>query len=244
LTNSPFPKSRPKISPDGTLVAYRVIDERKKQVIYTVASTGGQSRKICADCGVPFSWSSDNKYILFETGKTRATIALLDVSAGGNYRYQQRPGSEILSHADWGIHAAKFSPDDRWVAFHADTTTNLRQIFIARYSGEKAISDSEWIPVTDGASVDQHAAWSPDGLRLYFLSDRDGYRCIWVQKLDPQTHRAAGAPYAIQHFHTAGRSLLTTVGERPDAVGLAISRSLMIVTADEVTSNIWSMDLK
>ena len=37
--------------------------------------------------------------------------------------------------------------------------------------------------------------WSPDGNLLYFLSERDGFRCIWGQKLDPASKRPLGAPF-------------------------------------------------
>src|SRR5262249_60986212 len=45
------------------------------------------------------------------------------------------------------------------------------------------------------------SGWSPDGGVIYFRSDRDGFQCIWSQKLD-SVKRPAGSPVAVQHFHS------------------------------------------
>jgi hypothetical protein len=47
--------------------------------------------------------------------------------------------------------------------------------------------------------------WSPDGTRLYHLSRRDGFYCIWAQPIDPATRTARGEPVAVQHLHRSPR---------------------------------------
>ncbi len=45
------------------------------------------------------------------------------------------------------------------------------------------------------------------GTRVYFTSTRDGYLCIWAQRLDPVTKHPLGPPFAYEHFHdSAGRA--------------------------------------
>ena len=43
-----------------------------------------------------------------------------------------------------------------------------------------------------------HPCFSPDGSLLYFLSERDGHRCIWARKLDPVPRKPASDPGGLQ----------------------------------------------
>src|SRR5262249_18320081 len=79
--------------------------------------------------------------------------------------------------------------------------------------------DCEWIAITDGAADDK-PRWSPDGATLYFLSKRDGFRCIWAQRVDARKH-PAGQPIPIFHAHEARRSMVS-VG-RGD-LGMSVAR--------------------
>ena len=94
-----------------------------------------------------------------------------------------------------------------------------------------------WIAVTDGNEMDREVKWSPDGGLLYFLSERDGFRCIWGQRLDPKTKHAAGAPFPVYHFHHTQQSL-TSIGS-PGKVGLSITDGGLLFSLAETTGNIW-----
>ncbi len=50
---------------------------------------------------------------------------------------------------------------------------------------------------------DRNAVWAPDGTLMYFLSERDGFRCFWAQRLEAKTKRPKGEPFVVQHFHQA-----------------------------------------
>ena len=237
-------KSRSSMSRDGIEAAYRQIEQdRRSQAIYSVPTAGGSPKRLCADCGIPTGWSTDRKWILFETGKNRATVGALDTSLGPDLRYQQRPQTEVLWHPAAGVHAGRFSPDDRWIVFHADSQPGHKQVFVAPFRGEQRIDPSEWIPITDGTTIDQQAVFSPAGNILYFLSERDGFRCIWASKMDRKTMHPTGSPFPVKHFHSSNRSLFVTTGERPDAVGISAAKDKLIFSLDEVTSNLWSTEL-
>jgi hypothetical protein len=80
------------------------------------------------------------------------------------------------------------------------------------------------------------AVWSRDNNRLYFLSERDGFRCIWGQSLDPVTKRPAGPPFAY-HLHQARRSLMSADEVRK--IGLSVAGDRIIFSMAEATGNIW-----
>ncbi len=244
LTDGPVSKSRPRVSRDGKEVAYRVIEQGKRwQAIYAVPANGGAARRICADCGIPTSWSADRKWLLFETGRRRTTIGVLATNLGPDHRYESRPQSEFLVHPRFAVHAAKFSPDDHWIVFHADNEPGHKQIFLAPFRGEQPSDPSEWQAVTDGTSADEHPVFSPKGSVVYFLSQRDGFRCVWARRIERNTMQPKGNIFPVQHFHSASRSFFVTTGERPDAAGLAVSNGMLIFSLDEVSSNIWSTEL-
>jgi Tol biopolymer transport system component len=223
----------PCIAADGSRVAYRVI-EQPKQAIYMVNTAGGVPRKICGDCGLPTDWSQDGRHLLFEPGSRIPGIGMLDVSTGA--------AEEIGVHATYKLHGARFSPDGRWVAFHAETGPYQRRIFVARLIGNTL--ESQWIPVTAGADLDIEPAWSPDGNLLYFISERDGFRCIWAQRLHPDTKTAVDTPFAVEHFHAGARALLTNFRANPAQIGLSASTRGIVYALEELRGNIWTMTLQ
>jgi hypothetical protein len=98
-------------------------------------------------------------------------------------------------------------------------------------------SERNWIPVTDGSANDREAYWSPDGNLLYFLSERDGFRCVWAERLNPASKNPVGAPFPVYHFHHARRSL-TGLGRGRGEV-MSVARDRILLAVGEVTGNIW-----
>ena len=225
----------PCLTADGSRVAYRIIEE-SRQAVYVVDASGGAPRKICSDCGLPTDWSDDGRRLLFEPGSRIPGIGLLDVSTGA--------AQEIAAHATYKLHSARFSSDGRWVAFHAETAPDSRRIFVARLQDNTLGGESQWIPVTAGTDVDIAPAWSPDGNLLYFISERDGFRCIWAQRLHPATKTAVDPPFAVQHFHTGARALLTNFRANPSQIGLSASTQGLVYSLEELRGNIWTMPLQ
>jgi hypothetical protein len=64
------------------------------------------------------------------------------------------------------------------------------------------------VAVTDGEFSDDKPRFSPDGNLLYFTSNRDGFFCLWAQRLGSTTKRPRGLPFTIKHFHRTRLSML------------------------------------
>jgi eukaryotic-like serine/threonine-protein kinase len=231
LSATPFSEKYPVITDDGTKVAY-VIDESQMTATYVLGINGRVSEKIGDGWHMPTDWSSDGKWILCtfhaKDKPHRSRVGLLNVFT------QEK--LDLLQHPDWVLHSLRFSPDERWVAFHAINDPMTRRIFIAPYIKGEAVGESEWIAVTGGADMDREPRWSPDGNLLYFISERDGFRCLWAQRLDPLGKRPMGSPFAVHHFH---RSRLNNRMGDTGLIGLSMSRDKIFLSLEELTGNIW-----
>src|SRR5262249_17481492 len=144
----------------------------------------------------------------------------------------------LLNHPSYALFQPQFSPDDRWVSFNG-TAAGRSRIFVAPVRGAGLIPESEWIAITDSV-WDDKARWSPDGNLLYFISDRDGFRCIWAQRLEPASKRPLGPAIPIYHAHEARRSMMN-VGSGP--LEISVARDKIVFNMSEQTGNIWMLQL-
>jgi eukaryotic-like serine/threonine-protein kinase len=235
LSATPSNEQYPVINDDGTKVAY-LIDESQTPATYVLGIKGGVSEKIGDGWYRPADWSSDGKWILCTLNANdkspRSRVSLLNVFS--------REMLDLLQHPDGVLHSLRFSPDERWIAFHATNDPMTRRIFIAPYIKGEAVGEDEWIAVTGGTNMDREPRWSPDGNLLYFISERDGFRCLWAQRLDPMGKRPRGSPFAVHHFH---RSRFNNRMGDTGLIGLSLSRDKIFLSLEELTGNIWMTKL-
>jgi eukaryotic-like serine/threonine-protein kinase len=190
-------------------------------VLY-VAAPGGAPEKLCDGCLRATDWSNDERALLVFAGNPYQ-INLLDVAS-----HRQTP---LLKHPTYNLLYARFSPDNRWVSFTVRTEPNRGRIAIAPADGPKPVPESAWVTIAPSDAEDW-ANWSPDGKTLYFTSSRDGYSCLWGQRLEASSHRPMGEPFAVQHLH--GR---VTYQQR----GWSAAGGRIAMVLNEDTGNIWMM---
>jgi hypothetical protein len=111
-------------------------------------------------------------------------------------------------------------------------------LFIVKTENGLLMPGRAWILVGDEHGWSDKPRWSPDGNTLYFISDRDGSRCIWAQRLDAATKHPTSAPFSIYHFHQSRLS--------PINVGLAlleidVANDKVVMDLGEMTGNIWKL---
>jgi len=119
----------------------------------------------------------------------------------------------------------------------------LAQIWIAALKTDSSgaavpVPRTEWIAITDGSKLERDPAWSSDGRFLYFLSERDGFRCIWAVPLNPATKRPSGEAFAVRHFHSA-RLSLRHVGNLGFLTGLTAGEGALVFSSGELKGNVW-----
>jgi Tol biopolymer transport system component len=232
------------ISPDGQRVAFVVtrLDRETdgyKSAIWVVDTAGGEPRQFTAGAkrdGSP-RWSPDGTQLAFtsERGDEKPQLAIMPGTGGE---------SRIVTKMPLGAGVPAWSPDGTRIAFSAKTgavpdpdpkkAKPYRTITSMKYriNGQGFIYDQrrhlfvlnvvsgDCQQLTDGDWDDTQPAWSPDGLRLAFVSARhedrefDSASDIWVvpgaggdARQVTQTVGARGAPSwspdgsRIAHIH-------------------------------------------
>ncbi len=166
------PVSDPTWSPDGQQIAYR-----RGTSIVARNVFGGDERVLRQWTGYPDSWSSDNKYLL--VGRPRGPdYQLWAVAMDGTDKDDIQLVSQ-LPLAD----EPRFSPDRKWVAFHA-ALQGAPQVFAIRFppTGER------WQLSADGGVQPR---WGAGGRELYYLDSNGQVMVVAMPNGDPTK---AGSP--------------------------------------------------
>jgi len=235
LAESPAEETMPRISPDGSLVSYAVRSAGSESMafdIYLVATKGGPRQKLCDGCRHPLGWSRDNK-ILFVQGERRGAFAIdmMNVATG--------EVGHCLQSSEFHLFLADLTDEGRWltfVAFERDALPSHPQVLAAPIQVDRPSNESDWIRITNDQHWNDKPHWSPDGNRIYFVSDRDGFACLWSQALEPHTKRPVGPPLALHHIHQLRRSILNVGYSLMD---IAVAPDKIVLNLGELTGNIW-----
>lgn len=222
----------PSITPDGAAVAWSVYEKGRITETYLTrikGETPGPPELLCRPCGSVSGWSPGGQTAFYSD--TETVLHGLDLASRKDYELLRRPGGSV-----WG---ARPSPDNRWLVFNVTTGVSESRLYAAPFDAERPRLSpiEEWIPLTDGAHWDDKPRWSADGRAIYFLSSRDGFRCVWRQALDPATRQPKGAAAAVAHFHGARLSMMN-VSMGP--LSIAAGPNSLVVSLAELTGEIWT----
>jgi hypothetical protein len=71
---------------------------------------------------------------------------------------------------------------------------------------------------------------------------RDGFVCVWSQRLDPKTKRPIGAPQIVRHFHGALGSMISMSRGTVRLLHLSLAADRLILNLDELRSDLWLLE--
>lgn len=190
----------PRISPDGDWVAYTVSrtileDEKSETRIWMVPAQGGDAIPMTAR-GYSASrprWSPDGKYLSFQASRDEGETQVWVLNRLGGEARQLTDVKQGISSHDWSPDGAKLllsirDPEDEedddenesdtrepWVIdrlqFKRDGAgylTGNRHTHLYVFD----LASEELTQVTSGDYDESQAAWSPDGKRVAFVSNR------------------------------------------------------------------------
>ena len=218
------------LSPAGDRVVFWMRDEGVTRI---VDIRGGPVSELCSECAGPSDWSPDSSAILVGTVNTD----LQQIGSKEIVNPQTGERTLMLSHPDQHYVAeTRFSPDGRWATFHVIIGPGMRQVFVVPITGFNAIPFDSWIPVTDGKTNCAAATWSPDGNRVFYVSNTEGTYCLYSQELDSRTKRPVGKPFEERHFHDPRWGITI------QSLDYEVLGNHVVIPLTERTGNVWMLD--
>lgn len=139
----------------------------------------------------------------------------------------------ILDPGPDQIQAPRISPDQKWVAFEMQRRTSLRpQIYVAPFEGLKPVPQDKWILIAPGEAMESAPEWSPDSRTIYFLSERDGHRCLWAIGFKEGHLQNSAIPVTHFDVHEERRGLRNVEDGEQRLSAAENKLSMLIKTAD------------
>ena len=223
----------PVFSPDGQWIAF--VSDRQGGGIFIMSALGGPPRRVFS---LPFiasqespiwvptlDFSPDGRHLMVSEILSLGGPWLVDVETGAAETIP-KPSAVV----DIPLSQPTFSPRRPHVVMVAvaGTGTTVSTLWLLDLETDRSR------PLTSGEHLDQHPRFSPDGRRLFFVSNRGGSFDLWTLDLDgiePDGDGELPQP----------ESLTTGIGLGYPA--LAPDGRSLIYSQLEETSNIWTFTL-
>jgi Tol biopolymer transport system component/DNA-binding winged helix-turn-helix (wHTH) protein len=234
VAKAPAAEWHPLISRDGSMIAYTALDPNLHG-IFTVPASGGKSKQVAPVSAWIFEWTPDNQHLLLHLKSGDPILKSIDLRSGVMSDYLSAPGASLFQ--------SKFSPDFQWLVLEAVFSSPAEggadsRLFVVKIENGSPAPRRDWILVSDEHGWADKPRWSPDGNMLYFISDRDGFLCIWAQRLDPKTKHQVSSPFPVYHFHRS-RYSATNVGS--GLLEMDVAGDKVVMNLGELTGNIWNL---
>ena len=207
--------TQPAFSPDGESIAFR--SERDGGGIFLMGATGESVRRL-TDFGFNPSWSPDSQ------GIALATEGVYDpLSRGGNSQVWvvavANGEKRLLAEGD--AVQPSFSPHGQRIAYWG-VSGGQRDLWTVGTNG------GDPVPVTKDIDVDWNPVWSPDGLYLYFSSDRGGSMNLWRVPIQEASGEVLGEPEPV-----------TTPSSHVSGISMARNSFRVAYASEASTSHLW-----
>jgi len=182
--------TEPALSPDGQVIAFR--SERDGGGIFLYDLRSNDIRKL-SPMGHNPAWSPDGTEIVCAT---EGIIRPEDRYTASSQLWAIRidNGARRLVYKGDAVQPS-WSPNGERIAFWA-SKSGQRDLFTVRSRPRNGITP-EPVALLSDAAVDWNPVFSPDGLYLYFISDRDGKMALWRMKIDSTSGEAQSLPEAV-----------------------------------------------
>jgi Tol biopolymer transport system component len=221
----------PALAPDGTSVAYEADGG-----VSVVSVRGGSARVLCRPCVIG-AWSADGRRLVIVGSETNAgRLTSIDASTGAS--------QDLIVRPQTAVNRPFVSPDGRLLVFRV-TVAQRDAIMIAPIATQVPAAKESWIEMVAPETDARPAGWSPDGGIVYFVSGRDGTRCLYAQRVNRTTGALVGAPFDVRHFHRARNVLRDSSGfVLSTGPATAVTNGFFFYDLGGFSSNIWTIETR
>jgi Tol biopolymer transport system component len=207
-----------RLSPSGDRIAYRDIAGGRPLSFVVPASDPVSTTPTCRDCAIVgfFARSPD---LLIKDG-TRLQRLIV------------RTGQRRLLIEGSVIDPA-LSPDDRRLAFVSAAPDGSVGLYVVPVQ-DGPVPPKDWVTVAAGEDGISSPQWSPTGDRVYYVSSRDSFCCVWTQSIDARG-KVSGEPVSVRHSHgspSLKQSPVRLIAVTPDRLYLMLA---------SVKSDVWTL---
>jgi eukaryotic-like serine/threonine-protein kinase len=214
LTHDSYPKATPAFSPDGNRIAYTVLTENMSWDTWTVPVLGGEPHLWLPNAS-GLTWTGPGR-VLFSEIKSGIHMAIVSATESRTESHDIYVPPDIRGMA----HRSYMSPDGKSVLISEMDRTGTLPCKLVDTAGK--VQPRIVGPATGHCLA---AAWSPDGVWMYFNSTAKGGLQLWRQQTPD------GSPEMI----TSGTTSVSGIAPLPD--GHAVISSVGIVQ-----SSVWVHD--
>lgn len=168
LTYGTGPETTPTIDRAGRRMAFTSFNSDADVGLRNMI-TGSQVRLSSPAYETAPAIAPDGTRVYFCSGRWGGVMGLAAQSIADG-----KPTGPVERLTEWNAALPRVSPDGRWLAFWR-IVDGQRDIWLMSSRGGEAIR------FTDDPAADIQPAWSPDGAKLAFVSERGGTPHIWVE---------------------------------------------------------------
>jgi len=212
----------PRLSPDGSLLAYRdIIEGRSKTFI--IAPGGAAARALCENCLVTGFFPGNE-------------AALVRIKSNELEKMDLRTGEKrvVLSSPQDIVEDARLSPDGRWIAWLAGEPDGRAAVRISPVDAAPNEVRGTITVAQAGYFLGQ-PDWSPNGRWLYYLSEKNGRCSIFARELDLLTKVPVGEEREILELTESRLWLNFPYGNG----AIAVAADRIVFEAASMTGNIY-----
>ena len=167
-------------------------------------------RRLCEECSIG-AWTSDSA----------ASVAVNQANNAGRLTWIAVADGEtqnLIVSPDETVNRPFPSPDGRLLAFRRQSAGQQAVMIAPMTTTDQPAPRQTWIEIAGGETDARPSGWSPDGGLLYFVSARDGARCLSTTSTvaaTPTVRARTSCPPAPATPSRGGRSFTTRATSRP-----------------------------
>jgi Tol biopolymer transport system component/DNA-binding winged helix-turn-helix (wHTH) protein len=222
---------RPVLSADGSSIALN-LDSPDAKGIFIKTREGTELKQVRSEPAWIVAWTPDKQNLLYISRTPSAKIERVNVNT--------RRTDEFLSKSGSSLFQPRFSPDGKWLTFEEvieRPSGHTSRIHVAPLQNGQPEAPVKWVAVTGESGWADKPRWSSDGNSIVFISDRDGFQCVWSQSLQPATKQPVGDPKPLFHFHSRR---LSPVNVGLSLLEIEVAGNKVVIGLGELTGNVWS----